>query len=177
MLEKQFIFADKNQRPTANAGGNFEIDLPRNVIALNGSKSSDDWAITRWKWTRHDSSLAVGNVAEKSDESPVLIITDVTVGKYVFNLTVYDEQGLSDTDTVTFIVNNDPQLYYLVEITIDADVKHLTEAQYQTLKGKLALLVRDGTQLQVSNYRNNLLTGSFSVHDKLLVFIFRLKML
>lgn len=150
------LFADKNQKPTANAGGNFEIDLPRNVITLNGSKSSDDWAITKWKWTRHDSSLAVGNIAENSDETPTLILTDCSVGKYVFNLTVYDEQGLSDTDTVTFIVNDDPQLYYLVEITIDADVKHLTESQYNTLKGKLALLVKDGTRLQVRGVKPEL---------------------
>lgn len=125
------------------------MDLPRNVIILNGSRSSDDWAITRWKWTRNEASLAVGNIAEKSDESPVLVLTDVTVGKYIFNLTVYDEQGLSDTDTATITVNNDPKLYYLVEITIDADVKSLTEAQYSNLKGKLALLMKDGMQLQV----------------------------
>lgn len=142
-------FPDKNQKPTANAGGNFEIELPRNVIIVNGSKSSDDWAITKWKWTRHDASLAMGSIAEKSDESPILELTDVTVGKYIFNLTVYDEQGLSDTDTVTFIVKNDPKQFYLVEITIDEDVKHLTAAQYNNLKAKLALLMKDGTQLQV----------------------------
>lgn len=91
----------------------------------------------------------MGNIAEKSDETPLLQITDLVVGRYVFNLTVFDEQGLSDTDTVSFIVRNDPKLYYLVEITLDEDVKVLTEAQYGTLKGKLALLVQDGTTLQV----------------------------
>lgn len=136
-------------KPKANAGGNFEIDLPRNVVVLNGSKSSDDWAVTKWKWTRHESSLAVGNIAEKSDETPILQLTDLIVGRYVFNLTVFDEQGESDTDTVSFVVRNDPRLYYLVEITLDEDVKVLTEAQYNTLKGKLALLVNDGTQLKV----------------------------
>lgn len=143
---------DKNQKPVANAGGNFEIDLPRNVVVLNGTKSSDDWAVTRWKWTRHESSIAVGNIAEKSDETPLLQLTDLVVGRYIFNLTVFDEQGLSDTDTVTFVVNNDAKLYYLVEITLDEDVKMLKEAQYATLKGKLALLVQDGTQLQVSSF-------------------------
>lgn len=116
---------------------------------MNGSKSSDDWAVTKWKWTRHETSLAVGNIAEKSDETPLLQLTDLVVGRYVFNLTVFDEQGLSDTDTVNFIVKSDPKLYYLVEITLDGDIKILTAAQYETLKGKLALLVQDGTRLQV----------------------------
>lgn len=145
------MFSDENMKPKANAGGDFEIELPRNVVTINGSKSSDDWAITKWKWTRHDSSLAVGNIAEKSDETALLRLTDLIAGKYVFNLTVYDEQGLSDTDTVTFVVKNDPKLFYLVEITLDEDVKLLTEAQYENLKGKLALLMKDGTRLQVGH--------------------------
>ncbi|KRT81386.1 hypothetical protein AMK59_5285, partial [Oryctes borbonicus] len=116
---------------------------------INGSKSSDDWAVVRWKWTRHDASLALGSIAEGSDETPVLILTDVTFGKYVFNLTVFDEQGLSDTDTVTVTVKPNPKLYYLIDMVVDTDVQHLTEAQYSTLQGKLALLVQDGTKLQV----------------------------
>lgn len=143
------LFLDKNQKPVAVAGDDLTIDLPRNVIYLNGSKSHDDWAITRWKWTRDEKSLAIGNIGEKSDESPVLILTDVTPGVYIFNLTVFDEQGLSDTDTVALTVRNDPMLYNLVEITLNYNVNHLTEAQYTSLKGKLALLVKDGTKLLV----------------------------
>lgn len=67
----------------------------------------------------------------------------------MFNLTVYDEQGLSDSDTVVFQVNNDPKLFYLIEITVNVEANKLTELQYGSLKGKLALLVRDGTRLQV----------------------------
>ncbi|KAK9743988.1 hypothetical protein QE152_g8208 [Popillia japonica] len=111
---------NKNQNPTANAGGNFEVSLPRSAIYINGSKSSDDWAIVKWKWTRHDASLALGNIAEGSDETPILILTDATSGKYIFNLTVFA-----------------------------GAVQQLTEAQYSTLQGKLALLVQDGSKLQV----------------------------
>ncbi|KAJ8979867.1 hypothetical protein NQ317_016051 [Molorchus minor] len=116
---------NKNQKPTANAGEDFIVELPRNIVLL---------AISM----------------EKTDESPVLILTDVTVGKYIFNLTVYDEQGLSDSDSVTLVVKNDPMLLFLIEITIDIDVKFLTESQYNMLKGKLALLVKDGSKLRKS---------------------------
>lgn len=148
-IAKVNLFLDKNQEPTADAGPDFEVELPKNVVMLNGSNSKDDWAIVKWKWTRDDKSLAIGNIAEKTDEQPVLILTDIAVGKYIFNLTVYDEQGLSDTDSVTLLVKNDPMLYYLVEITIELDAKTLTQAQYNSLTGKLALLVKDGSKLQV----------------------------
>lgn len=140
---------DKNQKPTANAGSDFEVILPRNVVILNGSTSKDDWAIVKWKWTRNEESLATGNIVEKSDESPLLMITDVGIGKYIFNLTVYDEQGLSDTDSVTFIVKNDPVLFYLIEIVIDVDIRSLKKSQYDSLKAKLSLLVKDGSKLMV----------------------------
>lgn len=93
--------------------------------------------------------MALGNIVEETDESPVLIITDLAVGKYIFNLTVYDEQGLSDSDIITFIVKHDSKLFYLVELTIDVDANTLTEEQYDVLKGKLALLVKDGSKVKV----------------------------
>ncbi|XP_060521492.1 dyslexia-associated protein KIAA0319 homolog [Cylas formicarius] len=154
---------NKNQKPTANAGPDLILELPANAVIINGSQSKDDWAIVRWKWTREDKSLAIGNVVEGTDVSPILILTDVSVGTYVFNLTVFDEQGLSDTDTVTVIVKNDPKLFYLVEITINVDAKFLTEAQYNNLRGKLALLVTEGSKLQVRNVRAEDGTGKAKI--------------
>lgn len=155
---KNFLL-DKNQQPKANAGGNIEAELPRNAIYLNGSKSSDDWAIVKWKWTRVDDSLAIGNIAEGSDETSVLIVTDVEPGTYIFNLTVFDEQGLSDTDSAFLVVKPDPMLYYLIDITIDCDVRHLTQSQLNTLKGKLALLVTDGTKLNIRSVKSSVPSG------------------
>lgn len=144
---------NSNQKPKSNAGGNFEVELPRNVIYINGSKSTDDWSVERWKWTRDDTSLALGDFAEASDNTPVLMLVNAVAGKYVFNLTVYDKQGLSDTDTVQVTVKSDPKLYYLIEMVIDSNVNILSEAQYKIIKGKLALLVKDGTKLQVRDIK------------------------
>ncbi|KAF7265718.1 hypothetical protein GWI33_020801 [Rhynchophorus ferrugineus] len=142
---------NKNQKPTANAGEDFTVELPINGLSINGSNSKDDWEIVKWQWVRDDKSLAVGNIVEKTDESPILIVTDVSVGTYIFNLTVYDHQGLSDTDSIKVIVKNDPKLFYLIQLTVDVDAKFLTQIQYNTLKAKLALLVTDGCKLQVRN--------------------------
>lgn len=128
------------------------VELPVNGVVINGSESKDDWEIVKWQWTRDDKSLAVGNIVENSDQSPVLILTDVSVGTYIFNLTVFDKQGLEDTDSVTVVVKNDPKLFYLIELTIDVDAKFLTEAQFNNLKAKLALLVNEGSKLQVSTH-------------------------
>lgn len=144
------FFKDENQKPTANAGPDLVVELPVNGVVINGSESKDDWEIVKWQWTRDDKSLAVGNIVENSDQSPVLVLTDVSVGTYIFNLTVFDKQGLEDTDSVTVVVKNDPKLFYLIELTIDVDAKFLTEAQFNNLKAKLALLVNEGSKLQVS---------------------------
>ncbi|XP_030751271.1 dyslexia-associated protein KIAA0319 homolog [Sitophilus oryzae] len=142
---------NQNEKPTADAGPDITVELPLNGLTINGSNSKDDWEIVKWQWTRDDKSLAVGKIVEHSDESPILVVTDVSVGTYIFNLTVYDQQGLSDMDTVTVIVKNDPKLFYLVDLTVNVDAKYLTEAQYNILKAKLTLLVTDGCKLQVRN--------------------------
>ncbi|CAH1180374.1 unnamed protein product [Phaedon cochleariae] len=154
---------NKNQKPTADAGKDFEVELPRNAVMLNGSNSRDDWAVVKWKWTRDENSMAFGKVAETTDEAPVLILTDLVVGKYTFNLTVSDEQGLTDTDSVSFVVRNDPKYFYLVEMTVDLDSKSLTEAQLGNLKSKLALLVRDGHKLKVRNVRAETKTSKTTI--------------
>lgn len=129
------------------------MELPINGLIINGSQSKDDWEIVKWQWTRDEKSLAVGNIVENTDQSAVLILTDVTVGTYIFNLTVFDKQGLSDIDSVTVTVKNDPMLFFLVELTVDVDAQFMTEAQYNTLKAKLALLVNEGSTLKVSIFR------------------------
>nr|XP_022906199.1 dyslexia-associated protein KIAA0319-like protein isoform X1 [Onthophagus taurus] len=150
-----FITVDqnKNQKPIANAGGNLSIELPRNVVYVNGSKSTDDWSIVRWKWTRLENSLSLGNIAEGSDETPILILTDLKSGIYAFNLTVYDEQGLSDSQTVQISVLDDPKLMFLVDMVVDVEADELTESQYGILKGKLALLIEDNSKLQVRSIK------------------------
>ncbi|XP_018324122.1 dyslexia-associated protein KIAA0319-like protein [Agrilus planipennis] len=161
---------NENQKPKANAGGDFEVELPRNVIYINGSLSKDDWKVTKWKWTRDESSLAIGSIAEKSDETPVLMLTGAIPGKYVFTLTVYDEQGQTDMDTVTVTVKGDPMLYHMVDVTIGTNAKILTESQYNIAKGKLALLVQDGAVLKERGLKpesgTNRAILSFYVEDR-----------
>ncbi|CAG9864771.1 unnamed protein product [Phyllotreta striolata] len=168
--DKVYVTVDqnKNQRPTADAGPDITVQLPRNAITLNGSNSKDDWAVVKWKWRRDDASPAFARIAETTDDTPLLILVDPAPGKYLFNLTVFDEQGLSDTDSITVTVLDDPMLYYSSRIVVD--VATPTQAQYRTLVGKLALLAPDGSRLRVRSLRPGAGAGEstiiFYVEDK-----------
>jgi dyslexia-associated protein KIAA0319-like protein len=65
---------DQNAPPKANAGGDFKATLPISVLKLNGSRSSDDLAVVKWKWSRDESSLAQGTVLDNTDTSPILMV-------------------------------------------------------------------------------------------------------
>lgn len=60
----------------ANAGGDQSVTLPVNVIQLNGSRSSDDLQIVSFRWTREESSLAIGTIVGNSSNEPVLLVNN-----------------------------------------------------------------------------------------------------
>jgi len=55
---------------------------------LNGSRSSDDLGIVKWEWIRESSSLALGQVIDNSDQSPVLMVSCGLLKKTCINLIV-----------------------------------------------------------------------------------------
>ena len=65
---------------------------------INGSGSSDDLAVKKWLWKREPSSLAAGKVVGESSKEPMLRLTDLVPGKYVFSLTVNKQCYSSDSN-------------------------------------------------------------------------------
>ncbi|XP_068081362.1 dyslexia-associated protein KIAA0319-like protein isoform X2 [Anabrus simplex] len=147
------VTQNKNAPPKANGGGDQTIVLPVSVVVLNGSQSSDDLGIVDWLWTRESNSLALGKVVGNSDHSPILMLTDVVPGRYVFRLRVVDEQGAADEDSVSIILKADPYLHELVELTLNVEGQRLTKAQQDSLEMKLALLLRDDAIIHVRDLR------------------------
>lgn len=135
------VVQEKNTAPVANAGGDQSITLPVSVIYLNGSKSYDDLNVVNYSWTRDDMSLAAGNIVGNTNHEPVLMLTDVAHGRYIFKLTVNDEQGLTGTDTVSVIVRPDPKLLNLVELTFSMGISVLTQSELDSMVQKIALLL------------------------------------
>uniref|UniRef100_A0A0A1WK70 Dyslexia-associated protein KIAA0319-like protein n=1 Tax=Zeugodacus cucurbitae TaxID=28588 RepID=A0A0A1WK70_ZEUCU len=137
------VVQEKNAPPVANAGGDKSVTLPLSALYLNGTSSSDDLAVERYVWTREDASLAAGVVVGDSDKRPVLILTNLVPGRYVFKLTVYDEQGLTSNDVVSVIVHQDPLLLHLVQLTIPMGPSVLKQSELNLIVQKIGLLLGD----------------------------------
>lgn len=97
-----FVKPASNRAPVANAGPDLHIALPlQGPLALDGSHSSDDVAITAWRWAQirgpKPSQVEGAN-------SSVAKVSNLVPGEYVFKLTVVDASNLSSSDNVSVIV-------------------------------------------------------------------------
>lgn len=91
-----------NVAPNANAGNDRIITLPTNSVTLSGIGSSDpDGSIASYSWAK--TTLLAGTIT--SPNSVTTTVTGLAIGTHNFQLTVTDNQGLSDTDTVSVRVN------------------------------------------------------------------------
>ena len=94
------VNAPANQSPVANAGANQTITDTDNSgseeVTLNGSASTDsDGSIDSYVWSENGSQIAIG-------ANPMV---SLPVGTSIITLTVTDDDGATDTDEVTVIVN------------------------------------------------------------------------
>lgn len=93
---------DMNTPPTANAGEDQVITLPRDTITLLGSGSDADGTITGYLWSQV-SGPSTATIMNNGAASAVF--DDLTEGIYVFQFAVYDNAGAVSTDEVTVTVN------------------------------------------------------------------------
>ncbi|XP_045774500.1 dyslexia-associated protein KIAA0319 [Maniola jurtina] len=154
------VTQNKNSPPKADGGGDQVLNLPLPVLILNGSKSSDDFRIVSWKWTRSGSGLAAGTVILHSDTQPVLMLTNIEAGRYVFELTVTDDQGESNRDTVSVQVKPDPLEMKLLEMTLNIPIATFTKSQLDSLVQKITLLLKDGMSVNVTEIKGEVDTGN-----------------
>lgn len=90
-----------NTPPLANAGSGQTITLPTNEVILNGSGTDTDGTITSYAWEKiSGASVTIAPPANASTH-----VTGFAQGTYTFRLTVTDNSGATDTDTVTVVVN------------------------------------------------------------------------
>uniref|UniRef100_A0A1Q3FBJ4 Putative serine-type protease inhibitor n=2 Tax=Culex tarsalis TaxID=7177 RepID=A0A1Q3FBJ4_CULTA len=153
------VVQERNTAPVANAGGDQSVTLPTNAIVLNGTRSYDDLGIANYSWTREPGSLAIGSIVDNTDRKPVLILTNIVPGRYVFKLTVTDGQGLSGSDTVSVIVHPDPLVMSLVELTLTMEATVLTQTELDSLQQKLVLLIGDNTRVHIRDLKIEHKTG------------------
>lgn len=94
----------ENQAPSANAGNDQSVDGAE-TITLDGSASSDsDGTISSYSWTQTEGESVELTGASTSSPMFTAPSTDIEL-TLTFRLTVADDDGATDSDTVQVIVN------------------------------------------------------------------------
>lgn len=91
-----------NQPPVASAGADQQLQLPVNSIQLNGSGADSDGTIVSYQWSKV-SGPGSGQISNTAIANPV--VSGLSAGTYVLELTVTDNDGAVATDTVMITVN------------------------------------------------------------------------
>jgi Secretion system C-terminal sorting domain/PKD domain len=97
-----------NVLPVANAGPDQTITAPSNKVLLDGSASYDpDGTFIAFNWTMISGAVSA-TINGSNTSGPT--VTGLSPGVYVFQLTVTDSAGATNTDKVDIIVNPEPEL-------------------------------------------------------------------
>ena len=85
----------------SNAGRDVTMQLPENSVTLDGRGSTDDTRVVahQWRQVSGPRNIGIGN-----EESALLELSNLKPGEYEFSLTVFDQDGLFDDDTVKITV-------------------------------------------------------------------------
>lgn len=97
-------------------------------------------------------------------------MTDIVPGRYVFSLSVWDDQGLTSSDTVSINVKPDPNRRNLVQLTLNIPASILTFGKISSMEQKLGFLLGETYNINISDIRADQLTTKaqviFFVTDK-----------
>ncbi|XP_021367738.1 dyslexia-associated protein KIAA0319-like protein isoform X2 [Mizuhopecten yessoensis] len=130
-----FVKAEVNKPPVAVTGFRKTVNLPLEYIVLDGSKSSDDKAITNYQWMMINGPPDV--TLEDSTKAIAKVTGNIATGQYHFTLTVADKEELHST----------AQLFIIVEENInEAPVAKAGKDQVVTLPHSLVEI--DGSRSQ-----------------------------
>jgi len=129
---------EKDRPPIADAGQDRIITLPSEVVALDGSRSSDLIGINSYKWKKIEGPDDC-HIADP--EASRTYVAGLIEGVYQFELTVVNTKGLLGTDTMQVIVlaaeSTQTACDYINRIEINA---HLIEiGTLSEARGGLAL--------------------------------------
>jgi gliding motility-associated-like protein len=102
--------AGSNIPPTADAGGNQVVNLPSSSINIFGSGSDNDGSVSSYLWVK----MSGGVATLLNASTPTLTLNALEAGNYNFRLRIIDNDGASNDDFVSVVVNpegvNNPPL-------------------------------------------------------------------
>ncbi|XP_053743074.1 dyslexia-associated protein KIAA0319 homolog isoform X2 [Synchiropus splendidus] len=132
---------EPNQGPVAVVGPDRTLVPPVDSLLLDGSGSTDDHGIVRYRW-----DFVSGPPGLKMDGSDqaVATATGLRVGRYTFRLTVSDQEGATDSGVLTVRIQQAKML---------PPVAHASGSHTLTLPNNSLVLrgsVTDGDQTQLT---------------------------
>lgn len=109
-----------NVPPTASAGPNQKITLPKNTVTLSGSGYDSDGTIQSYSWTQTSGpSVAIQNAS-----SPTASVSGIAVaGVYGFTLEVTDNSGAKANASTTVTVEQAPNVLPTANAGSDQTIK------------------------------------------------------
>ena len=96
--------------PVASAGPDI-VTIEGCVVGFDGSRSSDNFGVKEYLWDFGDGTTGTGKISEH---------TYSAAGTYTVTLTVTDESGNSDTDSLTAIVYDKNKCMVKIKVTDDS---------------------------------------------------------
>ncbi len=142
--------AGANQAPTARIStDSIVLTLPVNSASLNGSGSTDaDGIIAVYDW----SQVSGPNVAAIDNSlSATSQVSGLTIGTYIFQLKVTDDDGATGVKTVTVIVKNKSNDEYYFNLYPNPASTNLTLQYFANSNGKHRISVYDATRKLVKD--------------------------
>jgi hypothetical protein len=88
--------------PVANAGADINLVLPSSSVIITGSGTDPDGTVVSYVWTQQSGPSA----AISGANTPVLSLSSLVQGSYVFRLTVIDNNGTSSYDDMSLLVSS-----------------------------------------------------------------------
>jgi ribosomal protein L14 len=138
-----------NQAPTARTNDDILLTLPINFTSLNGTTSTDaDGIITAYAWTQlAGPSVAIITNGLTANSQ----VTGLTIGEYIFQLKVTDDDGATSIKTVKVTVKNKNGDGLYFNIYPNPTPGNLTFQFFENGNGKLKVSVFDATRRLLSN--------------------------
>uniref|UniRef100_A0A914DX77 PKD/Chitinase domain-containing protein n=1 Tax=Acrobeloides nanus TaxID=290746 RepID=A0A914DX77_9BILA len=130
------VARSKNLPPVAHAE-NITVVLPTNIAILNASKSSDDAGVVGYQWIPYENVPACIMPLDRSDDKPVLLLGGLVPGKFLFNLTVWDQAQETNWTIVELTVESGQEQKNSVEIYMKQNLVDITYHLRRKLEARL----------------------------------------
>jgi hypothetical protein len=157
----------ENIPPVANAGPDQSIILPTNSVTLTGRGTDADGTIISFKWRQ------ISGPVDKltSINTPVTVLDNLIQGTYELELTVTDNKGAADKDTVSInvaVVTAPAQNKIKLYPNPIVDFTTLEINSTNTINTSPLLIVVTDMQGKTV-YKKQLSAGSYTVKEKLIM--------